>query len=241
MLSLLVCVGVSMAVSLALQYGAGVNVWLSSLIGLTAFVGVYLLLMRYFMKKVADLMEAAQRDLQAGHVEKAIKIMQTGFRYAPWQLFVKGQINSQIGTIYYLKKDFGTAAEYLEKGFVRHWIGMAMLAIIYMRRNQPAKMSETFDKALAAAKKEDLLYGVYAYCLEKIGKREKALEILEKGIGKASRTDILQANLEALQAGKKMKMMGYGDMWFQFHLEKTGTLIKHQTRAIQGRRKIIRR
>jgi len=30
-------------------------------------------------------------------------------------------------------------------------------------------------------------------------------------------------------------------MWLQFHLEKPGAMIKHQTKAIQGRRKIVRR
>jgi hypothetical protein len=38
-----------------------------------------------------------------------------------------------------------------------------------------------------------------------------------------------------------MKMKGYGDLWLQFHLEKPGTLIKQQTKAVQGRRKIVRR
>jgi hypothetical protein len=44
-----------------------------------------------------------------------------------------------------------------------------------------------------------------------------------------------------LKTGKKMKMKGYGDLWLQFHLEKPGTLIKQQTKAVQGRRKIVRR
>ncbi|PLX79165.1 MAG: hypothetical protein C0616_12105 [Desulfuromonas sp.] len=241
MLSLLICAALSVATSLALQYGAGVDYRVAPLAGLAVFAVVYFLLLRFVMKRVAEIMESAQRDIQAGHTEKAISTMKQGFKYAPWQFFVKGQINSQIGTIYYLKKDFSAAFDYLQKGFVRHWAGMAMLAVIYMRRNQPQKMVETFDRAISAGKKEDLLYGVYAFCLDKIGKRDKAIEILEKGLKKATRTEILQANLEALQAGKKMKMMAYGDVWFQFHLEKPGAVIKRQTRAIQGRRKIVRR
>jgi hypothetical protein len=51
----------------------------------------------------------------------------------------------------------------------------------------------------------------------------------------------LLANLEALQEGKKMKMKGYGDLWYQFHLEKQGSIIKQQTKAAQGRRKTVRR
>ena len=67
------------------------------------------------------------------------------------------------------------------------------------------------------------------------------MSVLEKGIKKTGGDERLQANLEALREGKKMKMNGYGDMWYQFHLEKQGAVIKQQTKAVQGRRKIVRR
>jgi hypothetical protein len=38
-----------------------------------------------------------------------------------------------------------------------------------------------------------------------------------------------------------MKMQGYGDLWFQFHLEKPGPLMRLHTKAVQGRRKLVRR
>jgi len=38
-----------------------------------------------------------------------------------------------------------------------------------------------------------------------------------------------------------MKMQLYGDLWYQFHLENQGTLIKQHNKAVQGRRKIVRR
>jgi hypothetical protein len=36
-------------------------------------------------------------------------------------------------------------------------------------------------------------------------------------------------------------MQGYGDLWLQFQLEKQGAMIRKQTKAMQGRRKIVRR
>jgi hypothetical protein len=36
-------------------------------------------------------------------------------------------------------------------------------------------------------------------------------------------------------------MLAYGEMWYQFHLEKPGSIVRQQTKAIQGRRKIVRR
>jgi len=240
MLNLIISLFVSTLFAVALNILAGLNIWISILISLAVFAGIYILLFRYAMKKLSGLMETAQRDIQAGRTEKAIKTLQSGFKYSRWQFYISSQINAQIGTILYLKRDFTEAFEYLQKGFVRHWMAMGMLAICYMKRNKPGKMIETFDKALTVTKKEPLLWNLYAFCLEKVGEKEKAISVMEKGLKKIS-DERLQANLEALKEGRKMKMKAYGDMWYQFHLEKPGALIKQQTKAIQGRRKIVRR
>jgi tetratricopeptide (TPR) repeat protein len=241
MFSLLIGFALCIATSLVLQFAVGISVWISVLAGLAVFTLAYFLLMRSVMKKVNLVMEAAQRDLQAGRTEKAVKTLQGALKYAPWQLYVKEQVHSQIGSVLYMKRDFSAAFEYLKGGFVRHWIAMAMLGICYMRRTQNGLMIKTFEKALTGNRKEDMLYSVYAFCLDKIGDRKKAIEVLEKGLKKAANTEIMQENIDLLKAGKKMKMKGYGDMWLQFHLEKPGVMIKHQTKAIQGRRKIVRR
>jgi len=241
MYSMLIGLIATLGTSLALHFGAGLEYWIAGLVGLTVFAVVYFLLMRHVMGKVSDLMSTAQREIQANHAEKAIATMKSAYKWAPWQFYVKGQINSQIGTVYYLKRDFSTAFDYLEKGFIRHWPAMTMLGIIYMKRQKTGKMITTFDKAIGGARKEDLLYNVYAFCLDKVGERDKAIAVLQKGLKKANNTETMSANLEALQAGKKMKMKAYGEQWYQFHLEKPGAIIKQQTKAMQGRRKIVRR
>jgi uncharacterized protein HemY len=118
---------------------------------------------------------------------------------------------------------------------------MAMLAICYMKRSQNGKMADTFEKALTVTRKEPLLWSLYAFCLEKVGERDKAIKVMERGLKKVGGDERMQENLEELKAGKKMKMQPYGDLWFQFHLEKTGTLMRLHTKAIQGRRKMVRR
>jgi Flp pilus assembly protein TadD len=143
--------------------------------------------------------------------------------------------------VYYLRRDFSKAYDYLEKGFVRHWVAMAMLAIIQMKRNQPKKMIATFDKTVAGTRKEPLLWSLYAFCLDKIGDRNKAVSVMEKGLKKVGSDELMSSNLEALKSGGKMKMQGYGDLWLQFQLEKQGAMIRKQTKAMQGRRKIVRR
>jgi len=237
LISLLICT----LTIVPLNLFAGINLIYASLAGVIVFAGVYILLMRSVMKKVGDLMEIAQRDIQAGRIEKAVKTLESGYKYGSWQFYVRPQIDAQIGTLLYLRRDFAKAFEYLQKGFVRHWVAMAMLAICYMKRNKQSKMIETFEKATAATRKEPLLWNLYALCLEKVGENEKAIAAMEKGIKKVGGDERLQANLEALREGNRMKMKDYGDLWYQFHLEKPGALIKQQTKAIQGRRKIVRR
>lgn len=241
MFNLLVSFSLFAGLTFALIYFAQLHFAAASMAGMLVFVVVYFILTRIIMKKIGALMETAQRDIQAGRAEKAVKTLQSGYKYGNWQFYIKAQLNAQIGTVYYLKRDFSQAFDYLQKGFVRHWIAMAMLAVCYMKRNKPAKMIETFDKATAANKKEPFLWNLYAYCLEKVGEKDKARDILEKGMKKTGGDERLKNSLEALEGGKRMKMKAYGDLWYQFHLEKTGAVIKQQTKAVQGRRKIVRR
>jgi tetratricopeptide (TPR) repeat protein len=236
LISLLVCL-----LTAGLLVLAGIPLWGASLAGILLFTVTFLLLARFTFKKVGALLETAQKDLQAGRVEKAVKTLESGYKYAPWQFYIRQQLDAQIGTILYLKRDFAAAFEYLQKALVRHWVAMGMLGVCYMKRNKPGKMIETFDKATAATRKEPLLWNLYAYCLERVGEKDKAIAVMEKGLKRTKGDERLQGNLEALREGRKMKMKVYGDLWLQFHLEKPGELVKQQTRAIQGRRKIVRR
>jgi tetratricopeptide (TPR) repeat protein len=241
MYNLLISLVCSTAVMIALMEVAGQKPWIAILVSVVVFVTVYILLMRAVMKKFGALMEEAQRDVQANRADRAIQVMKSAFKFAPWQLYIKQQVNAQIGSILYLKRDFNEALPYLEKAFVRHWVAMAMLAISYMKKSKPQKMADTFEKATAAAKKEPLIWALYAFCLDKSGDRNKAIGILEKGLKKNPGNEELMQNLELLQTGHKMKMKVFGDMWYQFHLEKPGAIIKKQTKAMTGRRKMVRR
>jgi tetratricopeptide (TPR) repeat protein len=241
MYNLLISFFLSTTIAVLLHTLAGLELWIATLVSVLVFMGAYFLLTRHVMKKVGALMESAQRDIQAGRIDKAIKTLQEGYRYAPWQIYVKANLDAQIGTMLYLKRDFAEAFNYLQTGFVRQWVAQGMLAICYMKRNKPAKMIETFEKAVSASKKEPLLWNLYAYCLETIGEKQKAIAVMEKGLQKTKDDSQLKTNLELLKDGKKMRMLDYGDLWYQFHLEKQGTLVKQQTKMMQGRRKIVRR
>lgn len=231
-------------VMLVLMFTARLPSWGAFPLGLVVFVGCFYLISRFIMKKVMAIMEAATKDLQANppRIEKGIKILQTAMKYGPWQIYVTGQLNAQIGMVYYMKRDFSNAFPYLEKSFFKNWVAMGMLAISYMKRQKKEKMKETFEKAVQASPKEGLLWNLYAYCLAEGGDTEKAQEVLNRGLKKLPGDEKLTANLEAVANGKKMKMRAYGDHWFQFHLESVGAIQKHQMEAMGGmRRRVVRR
>jgi tetratricopeptide (TPR) repeat protein len=232
-------VAVVVFVGLKLAFGSW---WVAFLVAPLVALLVFYLISRIIMKKVMAIMEIANRDLQGQRADKAIGELKNAFVYGKWQMYVTGQINAQIGMIYYMKRDFGKAFPYLEKSFFRNWAAMGMLAVSYMKRNKPQKMKETFEKALQWSNKESLLWNLYGYCLTEIGDTAKAKEVLERGLKKLPGDEHLKGNLALLGEGKKMKMRGFGDMWFQFHLESIGTIQKHHAAAMGGsKRRIIRK
>ena len=242
MYNLLISAGTLVVSFLLLKFAAGLSWWLSLVVSLLLFMGVFYLISRLVMKKVMAIMETATRDLQAQRVEKGIRELQSALPYGKWQIYVTSQVNSQIGMVYYMKRDFAAAFPYLEKSFFKNWVAMGMLGISYMKRSKKDKMKETFEKALQGSPKEPLLWNLYAYCLCEINEPGKAKEILEKGLKKIPGDEKTRQNLDLLQEGKKMKMKGFGEMWLQFHLESIGTIQKQQMASMGGmKRRIVRR
>ena len=237
MYNILISAGASTAVLLILMLVLKLSWWIALMIALIVFALIFVLFSRITMKKVMASLETAGKDLQAQppRFEKAIRELKDALQYSKWQLYVDGQINSQIGMIYYMKRDFANAFPYLEKSFFKNWAAMAMLAVSYMKRQKKDKMISTFDKAVQWNGKESMLWSLYAYCMNESGDNAKAREILAKGLKKLPGDEKLKDNLESLEKGKKMNMRAYGDLWFQFHLESLGALQKHQMAAMGGR------
>ena len=242
MLSLLISSAVAILFGVALHLTTSLHPVIPFIAGMVVFTLIYILMLKQVMNRINVAMESVQKDLMANRPEAAIrKLENMQKKYANWQFFIKKQMSSQIGMVYYLRRDFSKAYEYLNQGFVRHWISMGMLAVIQMKRNQPKNMIATFEKAVTGTRKEPLLWTLYAFCLDRIGDRNKAVSVMEKGLKKVGSDELMSANLEALKAGGKMKMQDYGDLWLQFQLEKQGALIRKHTKTLQGRRKIVRR
>jgi predicted Zn-dependent protease len=200
--------------------------WAGLLVALIVFMASFLIIARTVTKKIEAIMEPAMKDIQAQRFDKGIRDLKEALKFAKWQIYVESQINSAIGMVYYVRRDFKTAFPYLEKGFFKNWVTMGMLGVTYMKKKQIDKMKATFDKATMASPKESLLWSLYAYCLDEIGEHAKACETLAKGQQKLPGDENIKQNLELLRDNKKMKMRVYGDMWLQFHLEPQAVIQK---------------
>ncbi len=211
--------------------------WGSLIMATVVLLGVFYFISRYIMKQVMAIMDTVGKDIQGQRLEKAVRELQGALKYSKWQIYVDGQINAQIGMIYYMKRDFNDAFPYLEKAFFKNWVAMGILAISYMKRSKNEKMRETFEKALQGTPKESLLWNLYAYCLTEIGDNAKAKEVLDRGLKKLPGDERIIYNIEALNEGKKMKMKNFGEMWLQFHLERPSAVIKKQAAAMGGMRR----
>ncbi|OGT99599.1 MAG: hypothetical protein A2X80_00745 [Geobacteraceae bacterium GWB2_52_12] len=237
MYNLLFSAAAAIAVLLIMYFVLNVPLWISLIAALLVFALVLVLLFRITMKKVMASFETAGKDLQAQppRFEKAIRELKDALKYSKWQLYVEGQIEGQIGMIYYMKRDFSNAFPHLEKSFFKNWAATAMLAVSYMKRQKKDKMISTFEKAVQWNSKESLLWSLFAYCMNESGESVRAKQILAKGLKKLPGDAKLKDNLECLEKGKKMNMRAYGDMWFQFHLESLGALQKHQMASMSGK------
>jgi tetratricopeptide (TPR) repeat protein len=218
----------NLAISLAAGILTGLIVALSTRLGAVAAVlpgtvvavGVFLVLVRRTWKQLETLFDSVQKELQAQRVDKALQILQGGFRLAPWQFLVASQIHSNIGILLFVKGDVDASLPHLEKSFTRNWIARAMLGVARYRTRDVAAAMKVFEEAVKVNKKEGLLWQVYAWVLEKEGRHEESIAVLGRAVAANPTDEKLKTSLQALQNGKKLKLGKlYAEQWFQFRLE----------------------
>ena len=188
--------------------------------GVVIAVAVYILISRRTGKRIELILLAAQKELMAGRVDKAIQVIEGARPFARWQFFVDRVLNSQLGSIHFLRKEYNKALPLLEKSDPRHWVARVMLAVLHYRKKDYGKMDQEFAVAERYSAKQGLLYCVWAWCLWKNDNAEQAMRVLARG-DKAleGKDERLKHNLLNLKNGKKMKLRGYADQWYQFGLE----------------------
>jgi len=230
MYSVLISVGAGILVTLlfgSLFGGPGISIGVGIVPGLVVTIGAWIYIGRKVSKRLEATMMRFQEAVQPrgmtkpdkGRVETAIKILEDGYKYGKWNLFVKSQLDGHIGMAHYVNKRFDEAEPFLESSMGRHWVAKSMLGVLYFKKKKYDEMKKVFDKTLKWTKKESFLWNLYAYCLWKAGDRDGAIDVLSRGLEVLSGDARLETNKLALQNKKKMKMRGWNEMWYQYHLD----------------------
>jgi tetratricopeptide (TPR) repeat protein len=194
----------------------------SILPGAVATVGVFIWLARRSGKQLEATMAVAQKEMAARKPDRAVAALQDAFKIARWQFGVAASLHANIGILLYVQKKFDEAEPHLRKSgatLLKLWQAQAMLAAILFRRKQYAEMEKIFDGALRGNKKETLLFAVYAWCEHQRGEKKKAIEILQNGLTESPSDEKLKTLLGRAQNDKRLKLDGWGEMWWQFWLE----------------------
>ena len=132
---------------------------------------------------------------------------------------VASQVHGQIGILHYMMKDYAAAEPHLAQASKRDGMSQAMRGALYYQRKDYPKMTEAFERAVKAAKKESVIWAAYGWCLQQSKERDKAIAVLGRAVAANPNDEKLKASLTQLQNDKKMKMKAYEPMWWQFGLE----------------------
>ncbi|MDR2869462.1 MAG: hypothetical protein LBV04_03335 [Deferribacteraceae bacterium] len=206
---------------------AGYAVWipvgsivLSISVGVLVLVGCNILVSRRFYKMITALMETVEKDIRSERIDAALDKLKAVYKYQHWQLFLKKQLDAQVGSLLYARKRFDEALPYMQNAFVKNWMTMCMLASHYYRQKDYDNALKTMEKTTKSNKKEAFPYSLYAYMLVEQNQQAKAIETLTKGTEKIPLDERLQNELDAVRNNKKIKIQNYGALWMQMHLDK---------------------
>lgn len=219
MYTLLIAVIIGSALGYLLWILVG-SILLSTIVAAVAVLGVNLLSGRYFTKKLTAIMEGVEKDLRSERFEPALEKLRGAYRYSKWQFLMKKQLDSQIGSILYVRKRFDEALPYLQNSFSKNWAARCMLAAYHYRTKNYEAAFKVMDETVAANKKEAFPYSLYAYFLTEQGKEDKAIQVLSNGVKKIPLDERLSSELDAVKNRKKVKIQNYGALWMQLHIGK---------------------
>ncbi|HXU69433.1 MAG TPA: tetratricopeptide repeat protein [Polyangia bacterium] len=187
--------------------------------GVIVTIIAVILLMRRIGKMINPVVEEAQRHMQGGRRELALKSLRDGLRFRGWHPLLEPQLRTQIGLLLYDQGDTDAAVEELKRASSRPWESRAFLGCAYFKKRDEAGMVKAFEKAVKVGEKDDLSWTVYAWCLLSREKKAEAVAVLKRALKKIPASERLKNNLELVEEGKKMKVAPYGDRWARFGLD----------------------
>jgi len=190
------------------------------ILGLLAAVASLAIISRLLAKRLEPRFLDAQKQIQAGANQLALKTLEELLPMARWQIMLKGQIYAQMGLLAYGMEKDEDALRYLRQSGHRVPDARLALVAILFRRKEYEEAFEAMDMAIKANKKQIMLYNVYAWMLNKKGDREKAVVQLQRCLKIEKDNETTKDNLLRLQNNRKMNMKRFGMQWYGLKLEK---------------------
>lgn len=225
MKNLLFAIALGLAVFAGLFFPGWLRLGEAMVPGVFALMLAYFILARRSMKKFEAIVTAVGQKLQTPppRFDQAIRALESCYPLGKEQFGIHSQIEGQIGTIYFLQKEFNKALPYLQSptpALFGHWMTTAMLAVIQYKKRQHEQMQVTLKKVAKQAKKEALPWCVVAYLYTQVGENEKAQSTLADALAATKDDARVKDALLAVQNNKKIKMRVFKEQWYQFHLER---------------------
>jgi tetratricopeptide (TPR) repeat protein len=219
--SILVSILIGAAVGTAYTLLGFWKTWaMGSILGFLVAILSLVIISRILARRIEPRFLHAQKQIQSGANPLAIKTLEELLEFAPWQIMLKGQVHGQIGLLTYAMEKEDQALQHLEKSSVRVPDAQIALAAIRFRRKEYDACNEIMDVVVKGNKKQLFLYHVQAFLLSRQGKKDEAIEVMQRCVKREPSNDDAKDNLLRLQNNKKMNMKRFGVQWFGLKLEK---------------------
>ena len=188
------------------------------------FIAAWIVLSRRVSKKMELIMMLAGREFEANRIEKGKRLIEAARPLGRWQFFLESQIDSQLGAIEYMQRNFKAARPLLEKGFKRTWQPQGMLAAIDLREGKKDRAIARIMAVKKHGKKDPVMWGLACYACIQANKTDRALEIINEAIGikQLAESTPLHQLRTAIQNGKGKKFKWaktFGQPWLQYFPE----------------------
>ncbi|MEZ5966791.1 MAG: tetratricopeptide repeat protein [Planctomycetota bacterium] len=226
----------SLAVALVVGVGSwflGAGWFFAGLLGLVAFVATWIIGARRIGRRLEPTLQQARRQIEAGLVKPAIASMRSVLPMARWIPLLGGQIHAQIGFLEHQTGDQDAAVASLSRAGRRSGDAKLLLACIQFRDGKKDEALAELEECTRFNRKHVLSHNVYAWLLNREGKRAEAIEVLNRLLKKENDAKST-ANRLRLQNGQKMDMAQFGMMWYALGFERPPASMGQMRTAPKG-------
>lgn len=211
--------------SLLIAALTGVGMWYlgagwfgGTLLGFVAFAAVWIVGMRRLARRLQPSLSQVQQQAQAGNIHGAIATLQGMLGMANWVPMLKGQVHAQLGILHHHLGDSDEAERCLQQAGRRAGDAQLLLACLRFRADRKDEAFVLLAAALPFNRRHVLLHNVYAWLLNREGRRDEAMQVLNRLLQK-EKNETSKDNLLRLQNDQRMNMKSFGLPWYALGFE----------------------